>query len=170
MTKRKRPKDRQYNDQKKKTKGQTIQWPKSKDQRTSNDPQHTTQKTTNPSWALEFILGLSWGSCCSVTVFVFLSSVSFHLLLLNTPSASSSFVLYITTIVECKEECTRYIWLIDCWLVKSRGKYFIHIQDENKFSNIIKKNIQKWGRDIQRQGNNFWLHLKKFGKMNKDEN
>ena len=44
MTKRKRLKDRQYNDQKKKTKGQT------------NDPQHTytTQEATNPSWALEF--------------------------------------------------------------------------------------------------------------------
>ena len=36
MTKRKRLKDRQYNDQKKKTKGETIQWPKEKDQRTDN--------------------------------------------------------------------------------------------------------------------------------------
>ena len=31
MTKRKRLKDRQYNDEKKKTNGQTIQWPKEKD-------------------------------------------------------------------------------------------------------------------------------------------
>ena len=31
MTKRKRLKDRQYNDQKKKTKGETIQWPTEKD-------------------------------------------------------------------------------------------------------------------------------------------
>ena len=31
MTKRKRLNDRQHNDQKKKTKGQTIQWPKERD-------------------------------------------------------------------------------------------------------------------------------------------
>ena len=36
MTKRKRLKDRQYNDQKKKTKGQTIQCPKEKQQRTDH--------------------------------------------------------------------------------------------------------------------------------------
>ena len=31
MNKRKRLKDKQYNDQKQKTKGETIQWPKEKD-------------------------------------------------------------------------------------------------------------------------------------------
>ena len=36
MTKRKTPMDRQYNDQKKNTKGQTIQCPKEKQQRTDN--------------------------------------------------------------------------------------------------------------------------------------
>ena len=36
MTKRKRLKDRQYNDQTKKTKGQTIPWRKEKDQRRDN--------------------------------------------------------------------------------------------------------------------------------------
>ena len=36
MTKRKRLNERQYNDQKKKTKGETIQWPKETDQMTFN--------------------------------------------------------------------------------------------------------------------------------------
>jgi hypothetical protein len=36
MTKRKRQKNRQYNDRKKKTEEQTIQWPKEKDRRTDN--------------------------------------------------------------------------------------------------------------------------------------
>ena len=44
MTKRKRLKDRQYNDQKKKTKGQTMQWPKEKHQRTHNNTM-TKRKT-----------------------------------------------------------------------------------------------------------------------------
>jgi hypothetical protein len=36
MAKRKRQKDRQHNGQKKKTEGQTTQWPKEKDRRTDN--------------------------------------------------------------------------------------------------------------------------------------
>jgi hypothetical protein len=36
MTKGKRQKDRQHNDQRKKTEGQTTQWPKEKDRRTDN--------------------------------------------------------------------------------------------------------------------------------------
>jgi hypothetical protein len=36
MDKRKRQKDRQHNDQKKKTEDQTTQWPKEKDRRTDN--------------------------------------------------------------------------------------------------------------------------------------
>ena len=40
MTKRKRLKDRQYNDQKKKTKGETIQWPKKR----LKDRQYNDQK------------------------------------------------------------------------------------------------------------------------------
>ena len=44
MTKRKTPKARQYNDQKKNTKGQTIQCPKEKQQRTDN----TMTKTKTP--------------------------------------------------------------------------------------------------------------------------
>ena len=44
MTKRKTPKDRQYNDQKKKTKGQTMQWPKETHQR----PDNTMTKRKTP--------------------------------------------------------------------------------------------------------------------------
>ena len=45
MTKRKTPNDRKCNDQKKKTKGQTIQCPKEKYQRTDNTM--TKRKTPN---------------------------------------------------------------------------------------------------------------------------
>ena len=44
MSKRKTTKDRQYNDQKKNTKGQTIQWPKEKHQR----PHNTMTKRKRP--------------------------------------------------------------------------------------------------------------------------
>ena len=38
-------------------------------------------------------------------------------------------------------------WLIVCCLMSS-GKWLLHIQDDNKFNNIITKIYRKWGRNV----------------------
>jgi hypothetical protein len=70
MTKGKRQKNRQHNDQRKKTEGQTTQWPKEKDRRTDNtmakgkrqkNRQHNDQRKKTEGQPTQWPL---WPLCC----------------------------------------------------------------------------------------------------------
>jgi hypothetical protein len=51
MAKRKGQKDKQHNDQKKRTEGQATQWPKEKDRRTSNTMTKKRERRTRNTMA-----------------------------------------------------------------------------------------------------------------------
>jgi hypothetical protein len=57
---------------------------------------------------------------------------------LHFPSSGRHLTIYDAWLID---------WLIVCCLMSS-GKWLLHIQDDNKFNNIITKIYRKWGRNV----------------------
>jgi hypothetical protein len=62
----------------------------------------------------------------------------------------------------------RQDWLID-YRLTSNEQYFSYIQDENKFNNRLKKNLTERGKGWVNRVSDFWLPLKLYGELGRDE-
>ena len=105
-----------------------------------------------------------WYKCC----FLLYNLLSFLILMwINDLACSTESTEYIIAIndLACSTESTEYIIAI-LWLSES-CKYFMYVQDRNKFNN--KEKLQKCGRNETMGTTNFDLTPDKYGELERNE-